>query len=499
MSINKRALIAELQRRKAESKKPVFKFENYAFKAQIDFFKGKGNRFRAACTSRRSGKSSGIAGDMLDTVLNNPNNLLVYVTQTRKAAKDIIWNIILDLITEYKIDCKIDRTLLSITFPNKSVIMLTGVKDTSEVEKLRGLKIRKCYIDEAQSIRPAILNPLIDDVIIPALRDLRGELYLTGTPGPVPVGRFYDATHSENWYNRHWTAFDNPHMHDPSNGLDLEETLTEERIMRNINVSDPSYQRETYGKWIEDSDSLVFKFNKDRNLYTSLPQSGVWTYIMGVDIGYEDADAIAILGYNSHEKKVYLIDEIIKKKQNISELVKTIKRLQETYDCVKRVMDAGALGKKIQDEIRTRHGIHIDAAEKSRKVEFIELLNDDLRTGKLQMPTGSVFEEESYLVTWDKESMVKNPDRPKISDSYHSDIHDAVLYAWRECRHYMSEKPVIAPKLNTTAYMDALEAKEAAEMEKKQKNPQQYELEQSMQQDIEELERMVNDWNNWEY
>ena len=72
------------------------------------------------------------------------------------------------------------------------------------------------------------------------------------------------------------------------------------------------------------------------------------------------------------------------------------------------------------------------------------------------------------LVQWDKESKIRNPERPKISDSYHSDICDAVLYAWRECKHFLSEKSIIPPKRGTDKYMDELEAKEAEKMKNRQ-------------------------------
>jgi hypothetical protein len=433
----------------------------------------------------------GIAADMIDTALYEDAVNLLYITVTQQAARAIIWADLLNIIEEYQISCKIDNNRLIITFPNKSRIYIAGAKDRAEIEKYRGWKLRKCYIDEAQSFR-AYIKELINDVIIPALRDLKGSLYLTGTPGPVLAGIFYEYSTSQNWDSQHWTAFDNPHMHDLENDKDLEETLAEERVMRGIDVNDPSYIRETYGKWVEDKDSLVFKFNKATNIYNTLPKEGNWTYIMGVDVGYEDSDAIAILGYNSHHKKVYIVDEFIKNKQNITELVKQIRIMKDIYEPVKIVMDAGALGKKIQEEIRSRHGIHIEAAEKSRKVEFIELLNDDLRTGKLLAPPNSLFEQDSMLVTWDKESIIKNPERPKVSDIYHSDINDAVLYAWRECRHYLSEMPIKPPKLNTDAYMDELEQKEASEMQRKQDDPQSYYLEKELELDMEQLE--LEEW-----
>ena len=135
------------------------------------------------------------------------------------------------------------------------------------------------------------------------------------------------------------------------------------------------------------------------------------------------------------------------------------------------VLDAGALGKKIQEEILQRHGLNLEAAEKSRKVEFIELLNDDLRTGKFKAFEDSIFQDDCMLVQWDKESKIRNPERPKISDTYHSDICDAVLYAWRECRHFLSSKTLIAPKVGTDDYMEDMERKQAEKVENRKNNP----------------------------
>jgi hypothetical protein len=116
------------------------------------------------------------------------------------------------------------------------------------------------------------------------------------------------------------------------------------------------------------------------------------------------------------------------------------------------VMDAGALGKKIQDEIRRRHNIPMEAADKHRKHEFIKLLNDDLRTGRLKAYENSRFEQDSERSTWD----YTNPFKPKVNAGFHSDIHDAVLYAWRECKHYLySEEEVKKVDKNTDEYMQA--------------------------------------------
>lgn len=478
--INRLAVIAELKRRQQEEQaaanRTIFKFEDHCFSKQYQFFRGEGPRFRAACCSRRAGKTVGIAADAIETIQQEAGVICLYITITKQAARNIIWADVLNLVEKYNLDFKIDNTRLVVTNPlNRSKFIVEGAKDRSEIEKYRGWKLRKCYIDEAQSFR-SYIEDLVNDVITPALRDLKGELYITGTPGPVKAGYFYNVTHSDFWHNVGWTAFDNPHMHDPPK-LDLEDTLTEERTMKGISDQDPSYRRETYGIWIEDLDSLVFKFNNNANVYRTLPQysdQGVkynYEYIFGIDIGYNDSDAIAVLAYNYEEKQVYLVDEYVKSKQDITSLVTEIKRLQDHYKPVKMVLDAGALGKKIQEEILQRHALNLEAAQKSRKVEFIELLNDDLRTGKFKAFEGSIFQDDCMLVQWDKESKIRNPDRPKISDTYHSDICDAVLYAWRECRHFLSSQTILAPAPHTDEYMDELERKEAEQLQRQKEDP----------------------------
>ena len=490
-NVNREALIAEIQKRKTKSEKPKFRFEEFCFDKQVEFFRGKGGRFRNAVCSRRAGKTVGIAADMIDLAENEAEINLLYITITQLQARAIIWADLMKIIEGYEIECKKDNTRLTITFPNKSKIYIAGAKDRTEIEKYRGWKLRTCYIDECQSFR-TYLKELINDIIIPALRDKRGGLYLTGTPGPVKAGVFFDYSQSKDWKAHHWTAFDNPYMHSPPD-LDLEEVLCEERIIRGIDETDPSYVRETYGKWIEDKDALVFKFNYAKNIYTSLPTDGEWYYIIGIDIGYNDSDAIAVIGYNTHHKKVYLVDEHVKNKQNISQLVEVIREYKDEYNPIRMVMDAGALGKKIQEELRMRHGLNIEAAEKTRKVEFIELLNDDLRTEKFKAFKKSLFEEDCMLVQWDKDSKLRNPEKPKISDTYHSDICDAVLYAWRECRHYLSEKPADEPKEGTNAYMRELEAKEAYECEERKKDPYAFEIEKLYEEDMEELDNIIDE------
>jgi hypothetical protein len=213
---------------------------------------------------------------------------------------------------------------------------------------------------------------------------------------------------------------------------------------------------------VKDADSLVLKFDKSKNTYLDAPPEDL-IYVFGIDIGWKDSDSISVLGYSEFSREVYLVEEDIADKQDITGLVEKVKKLEAKYKPVKMVMDAGALGKKIQEEIRQRHGIAVHAAEKSRKLEFLELLNDDLRNGLFKSYSGSRFEEDSYLVQWDHSI----PGKSRISTSYHSDALDSTLYAWRECRHFLYKASEPKPIPGTDTYMDALEAQEAEKLERK--------------------------------
>jgi Terminase large subunit, T4likevirus-type, N-terminal len=433
----------------------TFSVEDICFDKQIAFIQDK-SRFKTGVCSRRSGKTVSCAVDLLVTASSLQGDV-AYITLNRRSAKKIIWRDLLKYNKQFNLGGHPDNTELTLKMPNGSIIHLYGAKDETDADKIRGMSFRKVYIDEAQSFRP-YLEEMIEDIIEPALTDYYGQLILIGTPGPIPTGFFYNVSHNDKWAHHHWTMHDNPHIKLKS-GQDPATIIAELAERRGLSINSPSIQREFFGQWVKDSDSLVYQFSQDLNIYHELPND--LRYVFGVDIGWKDSDAIAVLGYSASMRKVYLVEEYIRSKNDITSLANQIKALKTKYDPVKIVMDAGALGRKIQEEIRIRHTLHTEAAEKSRKSEFIALFNDDLRTGKFQALKGSRFEEDSYLVQWDYSS----PERPTVSHDYHTDIGDAVLYAWRECKHFY-EQSVKQPVPTPNQYMLALEEKEAEAMER---------------------------------
>lgn len=430
--LNRAAVLAEVQKRAERAKIKKFNIEEYCFDEQYKFIRDP-SKFKTAVCSRRAGKTEACAADLIDTALNIPRSNSLYITLSRTSAERIIWRTLMNILSDYQIKHKANNKELTIKIlDTDSMIYISGAKDSGEIEKFRGMSLHKVYVDEAQSFKPYI-KELVEDVLSWAMKDVSGTLCLTGTPGPIPAGYFYEMSTKKNAkVGQHkWTLLQNPWIKKKS-GMDPEDILAEERARKGITESDPTYRREALGEWVKDDNALVFRFDPKKNIVSQFPTDLV--YIFGVDIGFNDADAISVIGYNYSSNNVYLVEEVVQDKQDITTLVGKIKDLQAFYKPIKIVMDAGALGKKIQEEIRNRHGINAEAADKNRKLEYIELLNDDLRTGRFKTFAGSIFEQDSNILVWDYEGSVK-----KISDRTHSDICDSTLYAFREAKHYFEK------------------------------------------------------------
>jgi hypothetical protein len=428
----------------ANRNRNTLRLEDVCFDKQLAFIRDPAP-FKTAVCSRRAGKTVGCAFDLLRSAKQRARIVNLYITLSRSNAKRIIWPELKRINTEYRMGGIPNESDLSITFPNASVVYVSGAKHASEIEKFRGLAIFKVYVDEAQSFR-SYIQDLIDDVLSAALFDYSGTLCLTGTPGPVPAGYFYKCSTNPEWSHHGWTMFDNPWLLQKS-GKTPQELLERELKRRGVTIQDPSIQRECFGRWIADLDALVFKYNAEKNHWDTLPQTPKpWQHVFGVDLGFDDSDAIAVIGWNDKYPGSYLREEVVTAKQGITELAQQLEKLIATYDPLAIVMDTGGLGKKIAEEIRRRFNIPIKAAEKQRKFEFIELLNDALRTGKFFAKQDGAFAHDSKLLEWDREKQ-KELQKLVIRDTYHSDIGDAVLYGYRESLHWLHEPeaPIIEP------------------------------------------------------
>lgn len=417
----------------------------------------------AVCT-RKAGKTFGCAARLLKAALAGPGHHALYITLSRINAKAILWDTLKQLNRECCLGGDPNESELTLTMPNGSRVYLAGAKDSSEIEKFRGLSLALVLIDEAQSF-PVYLKKLVDEILVPNLMVFAGTLALIGTPGPVPIGYFYECAHSPTWTHHAWSAAQNIHL-EKSSGKTFQQQVADELTRTGKTVDDPSIQREWFGRWVLDPNSLVFRFDPATNARTLPPFWGRDTFhqnhVIGLDFGFDDADAIDVLGWSDSAPEVDLVHEWVGAKQNITALCERVKAVYDRFKPLAVVADTGGLGKKIADEIAMRTGIPLEPADKLRKLEHIEWVNDALRTHRLYVPPDSRFAQDALLLEWDK----SDPEKPKISDRFHSDTADGLLYAFVRALHWLhvpaSTPP---PKVGTVEWREAEAKRQEAENE----------------------------------
>lgn len=417
--------------------------ESLCFDKQLNFINDP-CLFAMAVTGRRAGKTTACALHLLHTAISHSHSVCLYITLARTNAKKIIWPLLLELVRVNQLNVQINQSELALHFSNGSVIYVSGAATAGEIDRFRGLALTLVYIDESQSL-PAYLEQLINDVLVPACFDNKGKIRMIGTPGPVPVGFYYDAYSDPNWSQHHWTMFENPWI-ETKRGESAQSILEQELTRRGVTENDPTIQREIFGRFVVDTKKLVIDFEMTRNTFdTLLP--GTYHHVLGIDVGFLDADAICVLAYSDRSPTTYLIDERVTAKQGLTELVQQLEELRRKYNPHKMMIDEGGLGKKLAEEMRRRHAIPLYGADKVRKFENIEFLNDALRTKRFMVKRGSRFANDALLLEWDFDK--SRPDKKVISDRFHSDIVDAVLYAFKESPAYSWQPPVIKPKVGT--------------------------------------------------
>lgn len=433
------------------------------FDKQVQVIEDPSKRKTVRC-GRRSGKTNLCATYLLEAAVKArmqfPAEAIltcVYVAITKDHARRLLWPTINQINNNLNIDLHLNNTSLTAEWPKFGIkIWLTGADNIREMEKLRGEAYPLIIVDEAGSFGESF-HYFISDVLEHCLADYDGTLVLTGTPNARCAGAFYDADCDimPGWSHHHWNILSNPMLPRWRGKSDWQDRakkyLDDECIRKKIDSSDPTFKRETLGEWIKDESALVYRFDKLINIYKHLIASDGFIKILGVDIGWHDSSAFSLVGWNPKEEKpiIYLLHEFSAPRMDTTEIAEKMKWFISEHGVSKIVMDTGGLGKMIAEEIRRRHSVPVIAAEKKDKFSFIEVLNADLRTGRVMLPEGKTA-DQLYSIQYDDNRIKEDP-------YYPNDSADSFLYAYREAWHFINtEKPKLIQH-GTKEWFDAEE------------------------------------------
>lgn len=464
---SKRAVLLELVRRKRIRKRIRKELHARQLRVLRDPC-----RFIAMLCSRRAGKTELCARMIALALLDSgANEWVIYAARTASIAKDLIWIHLEGLNERFKLGWQMQAHLGLITTPTGACFRVLGVDKKKEVQKIRGYKVRLAIFDEASTYQEH-LEELVKDCAEPALMDLGGRLVLSGTPGVVCEGYWFDASTGEmpKYSVHHWTVRENPLF-----PRDVEEALREVRENNQWTEEDATYRREYLGEWVEDASALVYKFVGERNALEELPEAfdaSTWLCTLGIDFGMTDECAWVVIGSPRHSKDMFVLHAEKHSELLPDQAAALTSTLIERFRPVRIVGDGGGVGKPYIQEFNRRwahgQGISVSLAEKVDKVGAISLLNGDLRGGgekegtariRLLLPAAKELASEIKQLCWlDAAHTKENP-------SFPNHCADAFLYAWRSHTSYWNrpKKKELSPEERRLKEMRARAQRHAAE------------------------------------
>jgi len=377
---------------------------------------GSDARFKVVAAGRRTGKSRLAAWMLIVEALQTDRGHVWYVAPTQGQARDIMWNVLLELGHPVIEGSPINN--MQIKLVNGSTISLKG---SDRPESMRGVSLKFVVLDEYADMKPQVF----EQILRPALADLKGKAMFIGTP----LGRnhFYDlyeyglAEKDTSYKSWHFTSFDNPLL-DP-----------EEIELAKKSMSSFAFRQEFMASF-EAAQSDIFKADwlkvADED---DEPRDG--SYYIAVDLaGFEDVskqssnkkkhlDESAIAIVKIHQEG-WWIDHIEVGRWDVKATADKILKIAKQYDVklvgIERGMAKNAVLPYLQDLMR-RYGYYISVLDlthgnKKKTDRIVWALQGRFEHGKITLKKAE----------WNKQFIDQLLNFP--STGVHDDMLDAVSY-----------------------------------------------------------------------
>lgn len=426
---------------------------------------------------RRAGKSTVLAYWLDDGAAHGPPGCVcIYYSLTKEHAREVLWEPLKEAAALTGVPHTVSESRLTIRFHGAGRVVLAGTDTKKEINKGRGRKVLRAAIDECGAMKPTLIEYLYGDVLEPACMDLNGKVAFAGSPGPAPIGWWWELTREDSKMGipvRRWNATKNPHVN-------ADVYFAKVLAKRSWTAKHPSFQREYLGVWVVDVGELVFPLDANvdgtpapgRNTCAALPEktpSGAWLdpsrwrYAIGIDLGFVHASSFAVVAAHPGLAERWFVVSTEKYVGWITKQIRDrLRALKVLYPDASVVADAGGYGKPIVEELRRLWAAYVEDARKTDKPGQIRIVRDDVISGALQVldgPANDALREEWGVMGWDAE----DPTRPNPAAEDHAS--DAVLYARRRLRHYAQEDAP-APKTPEQQHEEE-RARKFAELERR--------------------------------
>lgn len=322
------------------------------------------------------------------------------------------------------------------------------------------------------------------------------------------------------WHVWRWTGLENPYQ--------KEQVLIERARLKfydpNIEES-PGYRQMMLGEWCTTTASQVYAFalatsinNPERPIsygeiggdplydlpgFAFRSEGGAWkiqnqkewTFLAAVDTGFGDSSAIVIGAYNIYDPTLFIVDAYKKRHMSITALAEVIEEYKEKYKLRYIYVDPQA--KQSIVDMNQRFGLQLIGTDKRDKNYGIETLNGAFLSGQVRLHADVIttkntaqprlmvrdatmlgqFEEKAWTgmaplmkelneLPWDAKRLALDGVKQE-HQGYENDLCDALLYLFRESRHFRSKtRPGGAVEPGSPEYYAKLISKHQKEITK---------------------------------
>lgn len=264
------------------------------------------SRFKVVCAGRRWGKSFLSIREMCKYA-SKPGMKVYYVAPTYRQAKTIIWDDLINKLTDVRWIKKVNTTELTVKLKNGSSIAL---RSADNYESLRGISIDFLVMDECSDIDVACWS----EVLRPALADRQGHALFISTPKGY------------NWFYEMWAGAP---AHDNFQGFQFTTieggNVPEEEIEMAKQEMDPrTFEQEFLASFVNFSGLVYYGFEIDRNVKQLQPQLDERDVLhVGIDFNTQPMSAVVA---NWDGLTMHVIDEIEIRNSNTYEMCEEISR-----------------------------------------------------------------------------------------------------------------------------------------------------------------------------
>jgi hypothetical protein len=381
------------------------------------------------------------------------------------AMRDICWPKLLDLKDDYRLPAQPNKLELALDFPRmRSRVRIFGADHPLAARLIRGQEHDDILVDEAQDFRHMNLQYLCETICMSRLSDRFGRLWMSGTPGPVEAGYFYDVVWKQSnklWVAVHGRPYENHHNEKAQRALDAAYQAANPNC-----VNEGWYQRERLGLWTVDARHLLVSLDPKQTYLGK----GEWAphaddrYVLGIRWGFSKPSGYVLGVWNPRRYPYLVYLEGWRDQLSLRDHLQRIDGYRRKYERLQIYVQVSGPARTVIDELRTEHKVPVNEAPRPNDDFHEDKVQSDASLGLIKVYNRNDPEkpaDNGVAAAWRTLAWHVNPETNERHAPDGRQIHDAALIVRRTVNLSLFKPPEPAPTFQDIARMSKAERRRA--------------------------------------